>query len=92
MAGVDTILRLIGLVIGTISITIIGFFGVNLIDPIYAGLNFADMPSQWGSPQDVTYLFMTLGFIGLLGVIFIWWYVSPVRDDVRQDVQRQGPF
>lgn len=86
MAGVDTILRLIG---GTIAIFVIIFISgvfVMLYEPIQDSLTLGDLPDGWGAPQDVVFLFGGLALVGLLMVIIIWWLVSPAREDVRQDV------
>lgn len=91
MAGVDTVLRLMGGSLAILVIIVVGFFGVKVIDPIFANLTFGDMPSQWGAPEEVVYLFVTLAFIGLIGVVIIWWLVAPVRDDTRQDIRQGGP-
>lgn len=92
MAGIDTVLRLIGGTLAIVCIIVIAFFGVKVIDPVFNNLTFNDMPAVWGSPQNVVYLFMTLAAIGLIAVVAIWWLVAPVRDDVRQEIQRGGPF
>lgn len=92
MAGVDTILRLIGASVAFVAVIIIGAVGWQVIDPLYNNLGLGDLPSQWGAPQETVMFMAGLASIGLLIVIAVWWIVSPIRDDVRQDVRGGGRF
>lgn len=82
--------RIIQLIMITLSLLVIIFVAgiyFALTDPIYN--NVID-PAQmtrlgWGTPQDTTMLFAGLAFAGLVLVLIIWWIVSPVKNDVRQN-------
>lgn len=94
MAGVDTVLRLIGATMALVVIPFVAAVGYAIMDPIY---NNVITPSLftglgWGAPQKVIMLFAGLAFIGLTGVVIVWWIVSPAREDVRQGLQNRGPF
>lgn len=93
MAGADTILKLIATVIFIPFLLFVMSIGYTLMEPIYEHVVDAGLMTElsWGSPQDVVLLFVGLALIGLGLVVFIWWIVSPIRDDVRQDVRRP-PF
>lgn len=86
MVGVDTILRLVGATMALAFIIFaVGIF-VMLFEPIRNSLTLNDLPAGWGTPHDTVFLFAALAFAGLLITIFVWWLVSPAREDVRQNV------
>lgn len=94
MAGLDTILRLIG---GTIALAFIAWVtavGFMLVDPIYNNIIDQALFDSlgWGSPQNVVMLFMALSLVGLILVVIVWWIVGPIRRDVRQERSPGGPF
>ena len=93
MAGVNTILRLIGGTIALVGIITVSAIGLPLIEAVYTNVvDPAEMQALgWGAPQDVVLLFMTIAAVALSVVVIIWWLVGPARDDVRQSVQRP-PF
>lgn len=86
MAGVDTIIRLLGGTLAIVIIIVVGAFGWQVIEPVYNNLTLGDLPAGWGTPQNTLLLFVSLSSIGLIAVVVIWWLVAPVREDVRQDV------
>lgn len=93
MAGADTIIKLIGATVFLVVLLFVVGVGYTLADPIYNQVLDATLLSDlgWGNPGMVVMLFMGLSLIGLGIVVIIWFIVSPIRDDVRQD-QRQPPF
>lgn len=93
MVGTNTILRLIGGTIFLVALLFIVAVGFTLADPIYNQVIDSTLMSDlgWGDPAMVAMLFMGLSLIGMGIVVIIWWIVSPIRDDVRQDT-RQPPF
>lgn len=94
MAGVDTILRLVGGTIALLFILFVVAVWTTLWDPIYNNVIDPQLMSDlgWGTPQDVVGLFAALAFIGLSMTVIVWWMVAPAREDVRQDVRRGPPF
>lgn len=91
--GADTIIKLIVTVILiTVLVFVAGVYNLvvgpvwdNVVDPsLMTDLN-------WASPQDVVLLLGGLALIAMLIIVFIWWIVSPVREDVRQE-QTRGRF
>jgi len=85
MAGVNTILRIIGATLALVVIAFTTAVGYTLMDPISTQLG-APSVAGW---TDVNFLyFASLGFIGLTLVVIVWLIVAPVRNDVRQDVRR----
>lgn len=88
MAGADTILRVIGAILFLLVLAFVTAVGINIIDPIYQGLSGPPSSLGWGPLQDIVYRWMTIGLIGMGIVVIIWMWVSPIRDDVRQDVER----
>lgn len=94
MAGIDTILRVIGGTLATFVILVVLGLGVQLIDPIYNNVIDQSLFNSlgWGTPHQTVYFFAVLALVGLLIVIAIWLLVAEARNDVRQGVQRGGPF
>jgi uncharacterized membrane protein (UPF0182 family) len=85
MAGVNTILRIIGAAMSLTVIIFVTGVGVTLYEPINKNIG-APSPAGWA---DVNWLFfMSLGLIGLTIAIIIWLIVAPIRQDVRQEVRR----
>lgn len=93
MVGADTIIRLIATVVFALVLLFVVAVGYSLMDPIYNNVIDESMMTGlgWGSPQDTIMLFAGLGLIGMGLVVVLWWIVSPIRDDVRQE-QRRPPF
>lgn len=93
MAGADTIIKLIGATVFLVVLLFVVAVGFTLADPIYNQVLDATLLSDlgWGNPGMVVMLFMGLSLIGLGIVVILWFIVSPIRDDVRQD-QRRPPF
>lgn len=85
MAGVNTILRIIGAALSLIVIIFVTAVGTTLIEPIAQSLG-APAIGSW--VQLDMMFFSALGLIGLVIVVIIWLIVAPVRNDVRQDVRR----
>lgn len=94
MAGVDTIVRLIGAVLAVFIIIVVLGFGIQVIDPIYTNvIDPAALSARgWGTPHTTVYFFFGLAIVGLLVVIIVWLLVAEARNDVRQGLQRRGPF
>lgn len=93
MAGADGVIRVIGATLAMFVIIFVAAVGFTLVDPIHnAIIDQSQMDSLgWGTPQTLTIRFMGLGLVGLLAVIIIWLWVSPIREDVRQE-ERRPPF
>lgn len=89
MAGVNTILRIIGATLSLAVITFVTWVGVKLYEPISDSIGSPPAALNW--PEVSFIFFMSLGLIGLTLSVIIWLIVAPVRNDVRQDVQRP-PF
>jgi len=89
MAGVNTVLRVIGGTMSLIVITFVAVVGVTLYEPI--AVQVGDTPAGLGWPDVNILFFMALGLIGLVLVVFVWMWVAPIRNDVRQE-RRRPPF
>lgn len=92
--GADAIVKLIlSVLFVLILVAVTGVFAM-LVEPILNGVIDTSLMSDlgWGSPFDVAVLFAALALIGLGLVMLIWWIVSPIRDDVRQEQVRRGGF
>jgi hypothetical protein len=87
MAGVDTVIRVIGAVMSLVVIAFVTAVGVTLYEPIAAELG--GPPASLGWSDSNFLFFMALGLIGLVLTVFVWMWVSPIREDTRQDVQRR---
>jgi len=88
MAGVNTILRLLGAVLSLFVFIFVGWIGVRLIEPIKAaGVGTVPASLGWSVPSYL--FFMGLGLMGLVFTVFIWLWVAPVRRDVRQEQTRR---
>lgn len=94
MAGADTIIKLIATILFIFVLMFVFAVGVNLMDPIYEGVIDQGQMNDlgWGSPQDVVYMFATIGLVGMGIVVLLWWVFGFIRDDVRQEVQPRRPF
>lgn len=90
MAGVDSIIRVIAAPIVLLIILFTSWVGVTLYDPISQSLAGPPAALGWSDPR--FYFFMALGLVSLSLVVIVWLWVSPIRSDVRQDVNRGGPF
>lgn len=86
MAGVNTILRIIGSGLSLFVIIFVSVVGVTLYEPINQSLG--STPASLGWPDVNFIFFMALGLIGLVIVVIIWLIFAPIRNDVRQD---RGP-
>lgn len=89
MSGAGTVLRIVGSVIAlavTVWTTGIGF---QLLDPLHASMNPNVAPLGWNDGT-LALRFVGLGLIGLTLTIIVWMVFEPVREDVRQDLDR-GP-
>lgn len=85
MAGVNTILRIIGAVLSLLVIAFVTAVGYTLMDPI--SKQMGHHPNLgWSDPNIL--MFAALGFIGLTLTVIVWLTVAPIRNDVRQDVRR----
>lgn len=85
MAGVNTILRIIGAALVLLILFVVTAVGFELIEPIWRSLG-QPAESSWERPNFM--LFMSLGLVGLVFVVITWLIVAPIRNDVRQDVRR----
>lgn len=83
MAGVNTILRIIGATLSLFVIIFVSAVGITLIEPIASALGVA--PAGLGWPDVGFTFFMSLGLIGLGIVVIIWLIFAPIRNDIRQD-------
>lgn len=93
MAAGDTIIRVIFVPVIVTILIIIGWISVKVMDSVTT--NLPALPSSLGPawPGDgAFYLPMALGFVGLVLVVFIWLWVSPIREDQRQDVRAGRRF
>lgn len=90
MAGVNTILRIIGAGLSLFVIIFVSGVGITLIEPI--SKNLGSTPASLGWPDVNFIFFMALGLIGLVIVVFIWLIVAPIRNDVRQEVGPRRRF
>lgn len=82
-SGTDTIVQLIiVLVLVTVLVFVVGVYD-QLIGSMYSA-----MFPQGGGTAKVALLFGGLGLVGIFISVLTWWVISPVREDVRQDVQR----
>jgi len=89
MSAVDTILRIIAVPVAIVVISISAWVGVLVLDPFTA-----TMPAPAGSlgwPEySYIYRFFALAIVGIIFVVLAWLWVSPIKEDVRQE--QQGPF
>lgn len=85
MASGDTIVRVIAVPVVGLVILVCGWIAVKLLDAIVPALGVS--PPGWPGTSHF-YFFAALGFVGLILVLFVWLWASPVRDDVRQDVRQ----
>lgn len=72
------------LVVGTILV--FGF--TTAVEPFYQ--NFGDTPDSlnWDDPNKTVLVFTTIGGLGLMLFIVIWFVSAPIRRDRRQQVRR----
>lgn len=90
MSTTDLIFRVIAVPIVVLTTAITTAVGWQVLDGFY--LNMHKPADSLGWPDGTQVLFfVSLALIGIILVAFVWLWVAPVRDDVRQDV-RQGPF
>jgi hypothetical protein len=59
---------------------------------LYANLGSAPASLGWAPIKDIVMRWASIGLIGMGLVVIIWMWVAPIRDDVRQDQSRRGPF
>lgn len=85
MAGVNTVLRIIGAVLSLVIIFFVTSIGTTLIEPIARSLG-APAIGSWSQLNMM--FFAALGLIGLVIVVIVWLIAAPVREDVRQDIRR----
>jgi len=90
MAGVDTILRIIGAFLFVFILIFVAWVGVTLTDPIFNSLTGPPDALGWGDGSTFL-LFMGYGLAGLGLTTIIWLIVAEIRDDVRQE-QRPPRF
>lgn len=92
--GADSIVKLILTVLFVlILVAVAGVFAM-LVEPILDGVIDTGLMSDlgWGVPFDVLVLFAGIAMLALGVVVVLWWIVSPIRDDVRQEQVRRGGF
>lgn len=90
--GPDAIIKLILTVLFIpVLVFVAGVFNM-LVGPIINDVIDVQLMNDlgWGVPQDVAVLFGALAMIGLGIVVILWYIVSPIRDDVRQEQSRGG--
>jgi len=85
MAAADTIIRIIIVPVLVATLSFIAWVGVKLFDPISTTIGGPPASLGWTTNEHF-YTFMALGLIGLILVVLVWLWVSPIREDVRQDV------
>ncbi|TQQ78602.1 hypothetical protein EGH24_13855 [Halonotius terrestris] len=90
MAGVDSVIRVVAAPVVLLVIIFVSWVGVTLYDPISAAIDGPPASLGWGDPR--IYFFMALGLVSLSLIVIVWLWVSPIRRDVRQDIDRGGPF
>lgn len=90
MAGADTILRVIAVGIFLMVLAFVTAVGFALVDPIFTNIGGPPSSLGWGPLGENVIFWMSVSLIGLGVVVIIWMWVSPIRDDVRQDVERRG--
>jgi len=90
MAGADTIIRVIAAALFLMVLAFTTAVGFSLVDPIYSNLGGPPASLGWGNIPDIILNWMAVALIGLGLVVVLWMWLSPIRDDVRQDVERRG--
>jgi len=86
MAGVNTVLRIIGAILFLFVLMFVSAVGVTLLDGIVPHVG---APASLNWPEFDFYFFMSLGLVGLGIVVIVWLISAPIRNDVRQE--QQGP-
>lgn len=90
MAGADTIIRVIAVSIFLMVLAFTTAVGYALVDPIFSNIGGPPASLGWGPIAENVMFWMGVGLVGLGVVVVIWMFVSPIRDDVRQDVEGGG--
>lgn len=83
MSAARLILRIIMATVTVIAVGAIGVFGWVMMGPFFEAIG---EPSGFGSvtPASNLMLFSSLGLLGLLLVLVIWFVYAPIRNDRRQ--------
>ncbi|MFB6198928.1 MAG: hypothetical protein ABEI52_11790 [Halobacteriaceae archaeon] len=87
MAGPNTIIRIVVMPVVLLILMFVAWVGVKLFEPIDSALGVN--AAGW-TPVNFLF-FMSLGLIGLVLVLFVWFWYAPIRNDVRQE-QRRPPL
>ena len=88
MAGADTVLRIIGAVIALMVVGITMGVGYQVLDPFYLNMDRTAINSLGWADGSLVMEFVGLGLLALAVVVSLWMWVVPIRDDVRQDLER----
>jgi len=87
MSGARLVLRIIMATVTVIAVGAIGVFGWVMMGPFFESIG---EPTGFGSatPAGNLMLFSSLGLLGLLLVLVLWFVYAPIRNDRRQQFRR----
>jgi len=88
MSGARLIIRIIMATITVIAVGSIGVIGFMVIEPFAFGLAGPPSALGWGDLTGTTLMFGSLGILGLLLVLILWFVYAPIRRDRRQQFRR----
>jgi len=91
VAGVNTILRLAGGAITVAVIVITGAVTAQVADGMINNMDFSAAVALWGLDGTGAYFWAGIALAGLAIVVMLWMIFAPIRNDVRQELQRP-PF
>jgi uncharacterized membrane protein len=89
MPARDLVFRVIAVPVVLLAVTLIAWMGVKILDGFFAGMTGPPASLGW-TDGGVILTFFGYSVVAIILVVFIWMWVSPVRDDVRQE--QRGPF
>jgi hypothetical protein len=70
-----------------LMLALIGAAGFQVIEPVYQMTTSSETTVVTNANPDTIMLMTALSMIGLSIVLILWWWLNPLRSDVRQGVR-----
>ena len=86
MPGRSLLLRTVLGPVLVVSTIITGFVAVQIMDGFVTGMPAPAASLGWPEFSQI-YFIMSLGFVAVILIIFLWLWMGPIQSDVRQGVQ-----
>jgi len=88
MSAAALILRIMFATVTLIVLGVTSVFGFIVIEPFAAAFGAPGGLPGWSGLGDNLLMFTSMGFLGLLLVLTLWFVYAPIRNDRRQQFRR----